>query len=298
MEIKEEENEKKEKFSLKLSSDVPENYDTLYEGEEHTDTLIRTSAVSTTIDLTNYRPTGPKPQGLVLTISMVLVYIGMVAQLGSIAYVCTQETVDMVFNLLSYQGLYSAITVLILVDSILVNVLYKRKISLVLVAWLLPFLYPLKRSKHIGNNDLPGSILCACFVLAMLGTVLMAGKAVAEYGVAIQIEDETVRHEVAAAMDQTLEGQRIGARVQKTINMNAAEYVQKNGVDYIVMYGYGSVYVNVAENAFIDEVAHNTKTCLVFSKKGTNPYALTGVTLGDKVLSSGWVASYYQQVMK
>ena len=102
---------------------------------------------------------------MVLTVGMVLVYISFAIYIICMACVCIKEPSDMYVNLLKVQWVFSLCVLIWIVDAVLVNILYDRKISLILFAWLFPFLYPSKRNDHVNGHAGLGNLFCVVMVI-------------------------------------------------------------------------------------------------------------------------------------
>lgn len=305
MELRFADDEKKEnsESGLKLSetnhqqmekedNGVPNPWDFNVESEP-----VVISSISSTVQ-TDTVETKKDQEGreLVLKIGMIVVYVCFILNIASIAWICTQETSSLMENQLKFQGLYTATTIICIVDAILVNILYERKISLVFVAWFLGFLYPVIRNKHVNGRSGMGGWCCFGTLIAFLFLVAYIFKGFSMYGNILVITDEETRTQAVALMDQTMEdGRRLGDKIMKNVRVEEA-VIQKEG-RYTCVGLLGEGRVKIDGDAFMDTGTVSVETQLAFVKEGNGEYQLQAVVLDGTEMTSYGAKSYWNSVI-
>lgn len=258
--------------------------------------VSNTPSISKAIDLRTYTNTAKKETSLLLLIFTFVAYIAIIVKLATIGWICSKDAIDIYFNTMSLAWVMSAVSVVLFIDVIVVNVVYKRNIFLIIIAWLLDFVYPSKRGKHTGQGEMIGTILSVTMFIAYVALILLVGKAVNNYGNIIQIEDEKVRAEAAVLLDQKMDGVRMGNQMMQNIDIEEVVYGQQSNKDVVILEGNGSIYLQ--NGNFVISSYKDTKTTLGFVKSSTGQYELTSVTLGDQILTDQHLSYYWEEIMK
>lgn len=254
------------------------------------------SSISSTTETNTVGTKDQEGRELVLKIGMILVYVCFILNIASAAWICTQETSKLMENALKFQGLYTATTLICIVDAILVNILYERKISLIFLAWLLGFLYPVIRNKHVNGRSGMGGWCCFGTLIASLALVVYIFKGFSMYGNILVITDEETRTQAIALMDQTMEdGRRLGDKIMKNVHVEVA-VIQKEGT-YTCVGLLGEGRVKIDGDAFMDTGTASVETQLAFVKEGNGKYQLQAVVLDGTEMTSYGAKSYWNSVI-
>lgn len=257
---------------------------------------VRPRTVGKAIDSRTYMENVEEEHHPVLLITFIVVVATFVLELASLGWISAQKVVDVQFNLMKFQWLYIGVSIVVLVDAILVNMLHKKKLSLILLALFLPFVYPLQRGKHTNGHSVTGHIVLWSSFIAYASLILLIGKAVNSYGGIVQLSDEKVRHEAAMALDQDIYGVNVGSQIIQNMDIDYATYEQQNGKDVVELMGRDSVYLE--KNRFVDGGIENIETVFIFVKNSTGQYVLTKVMLGKQELTDKYLEFYWNEVIK
>lgn len=258
---------------------------------------IRMYSVSNRMDLSSAAEQKDNGGSIILVITKIIVYVLFAFEIASIAWICTQDLSDLFINLLKFQGLYSICTLACIVDAILVNILYERKISLIILAWMFNILYPALRNRHIKGNSGMGALCGWGMGIALLALVGIMTKAFTSYGSVFMITDEATRKEAVAVMDQILEdGSRLGDKLLEKISVQGAAVEQQGNTTAVAFTGGGGIYLD--GGAFVDTGGNSIETQLAFVKSsGGETYELGAVVLNGSTLNAYGVSSYWKSVI-
>lgn len=304
MELRFADDEKKEnsESGLKLSetnhqqmekedNGVPNPWDFNVESEP-----VVISSISSTTETNTVGTKDQEGRELVLKIGMIVVYVCFILNIASAAWICTQETSKLMENVLKFQGLYTATTLICIVDAILVNILYERKVSLVFVAWLLGFLYPVIRNKHVNGRSGMGGWCCFGTLIAGVVLTVYLFKGLSMYGSILVIMDEETRTQAVALMDQTMEdGRRLGDKIMKNVYVEGAAMEKEGAYTFVGLVGEGSVKID--GDVFMDMGTGSVETRLGFVKEGNGKYELQAVVLDGTEMTSYGAKSYWNSVI-
>ena len=105
---------------------------------------------------------------IILIIGKYAAHLSIILEIALIAWICSQGMSDVYMNLQKLQGVFSICTLVVIVDAVLVNILYGRKVSLIVWALLLPFVYPMQRNKYMSGSGGLGTLCCFGFLVAFL----------------------------------------------------------------------------------------------------------------------------------
>ncbi len=282
-----------EKVELKLTgvNDFELDNDRSIEQDE----MLARNSIAQAIDHRTYTST-VEEDGPLRIVMMIIAYVAVVVKLACIGWVCSQNVVDIIYNVTPMQWIINGVAVVILIDAIVVNVIHKKSISLIIIALLLDFLYPLQRGKHTEVGEMIGGVLTVTLLIAYGAFILLAGKAINNYGNVIRIDDEQVRTQAAIVLDQEINGTRLGNRIMKAVEIEEANYGQQDGKESVVLRGNGSV--TLRNGNFVMGSYYDTKTTLGFVKSSTGQYELASVTLGDQTLTDQYLSYYWEKIIK
>lgn len=232
-----------------------------------------------------------------LKIGKILIYISIVVQIASMIWITSQEPVDVYVNMLKFQAIFGLAELICIVDAILINVLYTKKISLIFIAWLLPFLYPFKRNKFIDGSGGFGTVCCWSSLVASFILIGFITKAVFTYGGLITTFDKETKTAAIELFNQkTEDGRLYEDLITEKIFIEAVEFEKMDGMEVFGFVGYGTV--KLEGEVFLDTRNKNVETQLVFIKGDNGKYKLEYVKLGDKELSEYGAVQYWHTVIE
>lgn len=233
-----------------------------------------------------------------IKIGRILVYICFVLHMVAILWVSTRESIDLYYEAKKLQGIMGLFIIVYIVDAILVNAVYKKKISLCFIAWLLPFLYPMKRNKHVDGHGGLGTFCTLGMVCVTVFLCTAILKATRQYGEIIQIANEDTRYEAAALMDQkTDSGVRIGDKLLDNFIFTGGIYAEQDNEKALVLNAYGEVTLENGVFVEYEGVIPTVPTQLGFIKGEDGKYTFEIVKLDDKELIGGDARSYWRTVI-
>lgn len=254
------------------------------------------SSVSTTKNTGSVHGNDASGENIVLTIGKYAVYLSFILNFAAYAWICTQNHSEVFVNALKFQGLFGLCSIIVILDAILVNILYERKISLIVWALIFPIVYPMQRNKHVSGSSGMGT---ACFLVSIIAGLGMFGfimKTWSEYGSIIMIMDNETRAEAAAVMDQTTtDGQRIGDKIMRKVSVEDALVQKQGNTTVVALAGYGSVTID--GDVFMDTGNSNIETQMAFVKQNNGTYELRAVIVNGVELTSYGAQSYWNSVI-
>jgi len=235
---------------------------------------------------------------IVVKLGRIVVYVSILFMIISAIWVATQPKIDSYVNLLKFSPFYSLCEFLLILDAILVNVLYERKISLIFWAWLFGFIYPIKRDKHVNGGSLWSGLLCVGMLLACVALVANFMTALTDYGQVVMNEDEAVRTAVVAFMEHpvTEGGENFGSKLKKNFQIQNIDVETQGTQMVVVVQGNGQYGANT--DGFIDYMSKTVATQLAFVRDASGNYKLGGVVLGNVQLSNQNANYYWNTFMK
>ncbi|MBQ9983937.1 MAG: hypothetical protein IJP29_05040 [Lachnospiraceae bacterium] len=252
-------------------------------------------SISKPIDHRTYKKKEEREQHPVLLISFILMTAVFVCEIAVLAWISAQNDVDVQYNLMKFVWVFGVVPIVVFLDAILVNALYKKKISLILLGWLLPFVYPLKRGNFTNGHSVTGHIVCWGSLVAYISVILMISEAVSNYGVIVQMSDAEIRHKAAAVLDQDIRGIKASSRIMPNMNLETAICEQVDGEEVVYLIGKDSLYVE--GYAFVDTGENNIDTVLGFAKNDAGQYELIFVSFAEQVLNKAFIQTYWDEVL-
>lgn len=257
---------------------------------------VRSTSVSTTMNAKE-QISSTRDNNIVLVITQIILYLLFALEVIVVIWCCVENKADIYVNLVKKQWIFTVCSGFCLVDAILVNILYERRISLIIWAFLLPFVYPSRRSNHINGSGGIGTIICVAMLVcyfALFGTLFSAMTA---YGNLIYIADDTTRNTVTGMLDQTGEdGKTLGSRLKQNMDIESAEIQTSGSSTGIVIVGSGKHYVDNAGN-LIEMDVNSIPTQLLFVKNSKGTYQLSDVVLNSTRLGSQYREFYNNSVL-
>lgn len=235
---------------------------------------------------------------VVLLIGKIVVSLMLVLEFALIVWCCIQDKSEIVINLTKFQGFFGACVVVCIIDAILVNIFYGRKLSLIFIAWFFYFLYPAQRNKHINGSAGEGTLFCIGLLIAYAALVGTSFSAVSTYGNSVFITDDVTRKAVAELIDQPEQsGGTLGQKLNQNIYIENAEVQVNNSETRVVIAGLGRHYIDGTGN-LIEMEGKSIPTQLLFVKKNANDtYKLSGAVLDSATLNSEYLNFYNTSVI-
>ena len=234
---------------------------------------------------------------VIILIGRIVVYIVAILSVVGIIWCATQDKVDIAFNVTKLQWLFSLLSLVCIIDSILVNVLYERKISLIIFALLLQFLYPLKRDQHVNGSGGIGALVSLGMVISYVALFATLFSAFSTYNAIVSIEDDQTRKVAAEVFDQSAtQGTNLGTRITNNVAVTNVQVVTQGTKQIVVFEGMGRH--NISDEGVMVEsgnMIYDTK--LAFAKNESGKYVLTGVALNNKQLNAQFVSYYNSMIL-
>lgn len=227
-----------------------------------------------------------------------VVYACILLMIGSMVWVALQPKIDIYITLTKFSPIISVCQVIIFIDAILVNVLYERKLSIILWAWLFCPVYPIKRDKHVNGGGSWGTLACGGMIIATVATVGNFTAAYMNYGQVIMNEDATVRNAIVEFMEQPVpnSGESFDSKLNKNFQIENMDYVTQGNKNIIVVQAYGQY--DFTSDGIIDYTSNTVPTQLGFVKDSSGKYTIGAMVVNDSTLSAGNVEYYWTVLMK
>lgn len=233
-----------------------------------------------------------------LLISQIILYALIVAEIAALAYISSKEPFSILNNMLTFKGLFQACTVYFIVDSILVNVLFERKISLIIFAWLLPFLYPWMRQSHVKGKGGIGGIVTLIYFLSLGAFIMAAGRQYMYYGGIMLEKDAAVRAAAAKLLEQIQEnGETMGDLFYDHYSIDTVTAKKEGNQTVIVFSGNGLFYLE--QDTFVRNLNKTIPTQMTFVRSGNDiKYQLQAVNIDGVELSERGIKNYWQFMLQ
>lgn len=232
----------------------------------------------------------------VLKVTKILVYLAVIAEIAGIVWACTSDLKLFANNLMGMRAITSLVGFICIVDAILVNVLYEKKISLIIWAIFFAFLYPLKRNQHVTGNGGFGGMLSGLYIISFVVCIGITFNYVANFGNTYKIRDEATRNTILDFMDQRLDnGERYGKKLMSNYLVEDIGIDTSTGTTVIYVIGDGTVYLDA--DVFVETSSKTIPTQLGFTKGSDGRYTLAAVILQDTQVNPRSVNYYSENVM-
>ncbi len=267
---------------------------------DYDDVPVRETSIRSSFDNEVYIASVSRSKGdtnIIVVLGRILVYIAAILFIGAAIWCATQNKVDVTFNILKLKWAFTLSNVICFVDAILVNVLYERKITLIVLAWLLPFLYPFKRDQHVNDSGGIGALMSLGMTIALVCVCAVIFSSVTTYSGIAMIEDDYTRAIAAEVFDQGgTQGTSLGARISNNVAVSDVQVVTKGTKTVVVFEGLGRHYIG-EEGILIESGNMVYDTQLAFVKNASGQYVLSGVVLGNKQMNSQFVSDYSSMML-
>ena len=235
---------------------------------------------------------------IVVKLGRIIIYACMLLMIITMLWVVTQPRIDIFFNIMKLAPLYSFCEIVFIVDVILVNVLYERKISLILWAWLFYPVYPLKRDKQVNGGSSWGGLVFAAMLIMLVVLGVNYVTAFTNYGAAILNGDKEVRNAVVEFMDSPVPGggENYGSKPKNNFVIQNIDVETEGSQSVVIVQGNGQYGVDT--DGFIDYTNKTAATQLAFVKDSSGNYSLGAVILGKTQLSNYYTEYYWNKLLR
>lgn len=261
---------------------------------------VRGTSIRSSFDNEVYssgRPRVTSDTNIIIVIGRFLVYIAAILFAGAAIWCATQHKADVTFCILEIKWVFTIANTICIVDSILVNILHERKISLIILVWFLPFLYPFKRDQHVNGSGGIGALMSLAMTVAFVGVCAVMVSAIQTYGSVAMIEDEQMRKTAVEVFDQgASQGTSLGKRISNNVEVTDVQVVTQGSKTVVVFVGAGRHHIS-EEGVMIESGNKIYDTQLAFVKNESGQYVLSGVVLSNKQLNAQYVSYYNSMIL-
>lgn len=249
------------------------------------------SSIASTVKIDDYKESRRNGSSIVLKISKIIMYILIISAIASVGWISTQKLSDIYINALKFRWLYSLCGLAAVIDAVLVNILYQRKISLFFIAWFLFFLYPGKRNKHMNEERGVDTFLGIAYITAVLIIVGLYSKGILEYGAVLMAEEDSRAVAVEVLDQRTGDGTRIGDVISDNMLIEGVQVEKQAGRMVVGFSGMGKM--GIVNGEFTIYNVKNVDTQIVFVKDmNSNEYEIAAAILDGTNLTQ-FGATYY-----
>ena len=231
---------------------------------------------------------------ILLRVSGVLVYCVILAQVIMLMWISTQGAASFLTMMNNFSFVFSAGTVVLIIDAIFVNVFFERKWSLVLVAWLLPFLYPAMRRSFVKNQAGFATAFSVVYFLSICLFAAMIGREYMRYGGILMVEDTECRMEAVQVLDFPWDnGETLGDVFVEFMQIETASIVTTDKEIAITIQGNGLLYP--FENTFGRSLNKTIPTEITFVKSKLHTgYSVRKLVINGEEMSDMGISLYFE----
>lgn len=232
---------------------------------------------------------------IVMLICRYIVYITAMVIIGMFMKLSLSDHADIFMNILEIRPILTLLSVVFIIDAILLNMFFEKNVFMILFAWILSFLYPWKRDKHVGEKGI-GKILTIGIIASVIGAAGTFFLAYTTYGAGtLLMEDKASRHVVAECLEQEIsDGEVLGKVLGKSFAIKEVKLEQTGKAKTIVLNGVGSVK---ADGEFSD--AKNIPTILTYKKDSKDGvYKLVKAVIDDTELRENRIKIYESKLLE
>ncbi len=236
---------------------------------------------------------------VVLKIFQVIVYMAILFEMGTLAMICMQDGSTILYGLKDHKTVFTVVALVLVLDSILVNVMFEIHPSLLFVALVLPFLYPWCRGNYVSRKNGIGTLASGMYFLSICFTLGSLWTAYLDYGDLIKMEDRNQQERIVACYHMTLD---TGATLGEFLKKNFADVEITPGIDrngeyvYILIKGNGYIYLK--DDGFVTGLSKEVPSTLKFTIENGGNLTLSAVTLRNDELTENGLESYWGWVAK
>ena len=232
------------------------------------------------------------PKTLVI-LGEIIMYLSVVVTIACYVWIGKQDLISIYDNLLKCQPILYVCLIVLIVDAIIVNIFYGRRIRLFFWILIAPFMYPSARSKFVRGKGGIGSACSFVEVLATIFLVYAIGRAVMMYGNLITTGTEVERKTAAVVMEQIADnGWTLGQIFQ--VEMYLEGITLEDGQTTVTIHGQGRIYTD--GTTLVQVMAQSIPTELTFTKID-GKYQLKRVVLNGAELNESFTKIYWEYLM-
>ncbi|MGN0437197.1 MAG: hypothetical protein ACI4F4_01655 [Lachnospiraceae bacterium] len=235
------------------------------------------------------------PSEIILKISHVLVYLAVIGEIITLAVICIQDNANIIYNLTDLKIVFIIVAAVLILDSVLVNFLFEQHAILILVAVILPFLYPALRWQCVTEKKGIGTITSFLYFLSICFTFGCIWTAHIDYGNLLTMEDRALQSQIVNTLDMQLEnGVTLGEFLKEELDDEEISFQNDNQYSYICVEGKGAVYLK--DDGFVSCMKKDVPTLLLFQILNGRTLKLCEVTIKDDELTETGVNNYFHWV--
>lgn len=235
------------------------------------------------------------PSEVVLRIFHVLVYLAIVVEIVTLSFMCMQENYHILYNLTDCKVVFIVVALVLLLDSILVNLFFENHFTLIIIALILPFLYPAFRGSIVSNKNGIGTIASFIYFLSICFTAGCVWTAYVNYGNVLTMEDRIKQEKVVNCMELQMEnGESLREFLKDEMDNIEISFINDKQGESVCVKGNGTVYLK--DDGFASRMTKDVPTTLIFQIADGRVLKLTAVTLREDELTETGVKNYWKWV--
>lgn len=234
---------------------------------------------------------------IILKTFQVIMWLAIAAESGAFMYIGMQENHLVLQNLSDMSWIFKVCGIILVLDAILVNVITDKNIMLVVVALVLPFLYPALRSAHVSKKNGIGVVISFLYFLSIVFMFGFYWNAHMFYGDILSMEDKAQQQIVVQAYNQPMEnGKTLGEILKNDFDVENIT-LETGKIGYVLtIQGNGNIYMK--DDGFVNSLGNKNPSTLVFSLSAKGGLTLTAAALNGVELSETGVINYWEMLTK
>lgn len=260
--------------------------------------IVTRSISSSAISSSDFHSSQASDTSIIIKITGILAYLSLLVEIGGMIWIAMQPEIDVYVRTVKISPLFSACQLMMIVDAILVNVLYERKLTLILWAWLFCPVYAIKRERHVNSGASFGGLLCAGYIIATLVFIGKVFSASMEYGDVITNLDDTVRYTVVEFMEQPTPegGETYKSKLDRSFLVDEMDCVTQGNQQVVVIQAYG--LYDFSSDGILKYTSFSVPTQLCFVKDSAGQYKPAAIVVNDKKLTEKNIKYYWNTLIK
>lgn len=231
---------------------------------------------------------------ILLRLFQIITWIAVAVEIGAFVYVGMNEGYQLLQSLDKVSLIFKIVAGILLADAVLVNAISGFNIVLIVVAIVLPFLYPAIRNSYVYKSRGLGAAVSVVYFLSIVCFAGYCVNAYHLYGNIIAIENPDEQEKVIATYNKNLPtGQSLGDVLMDEFDIEKVYVVEgeKNNYD-VVFEGKGKI--QLVEDSFQASLGNGVPTKLIFSYDMRGNLYLKEVTLKNIELTEEGVKNYWE----
>lgn len=237
------------------------------------------------------------PSAVVLKIFHVLAYFAIAAEIVTLSLICIQENNKILYNLTDCKTVFVVVALVLLTDSLLVNLLFEKHFTLVIVALILPFFYPALRGSVVSNKNSIGVAASFIYFLSICFTLGCVWTAYVNYGNVLTMEDRHMQEKVVTCMELQLDnGKSLKEFLKEEFDDEEITLQSDRQWNYVCVKGHGYVYYK--DEGFVTRMKRDVPTTLIFRIEEGKLLQLSSVTLREDELTETGMKNYWNWVTR